>query len=74
MKLHHLPLSCSCQTLVMNIKVLLLTPGKLWFVSFGGFSARNTPFGAFSDVCPKFHYVCLYSGFLYWRIQIYIYR
>ena len=47
----------------MSIQVLLLTPEKLWFVSAGTFKAKNIPFGGFSYIYPKCHYVCRYNGF-----------
>ena len=51
------------ETLVMNIKVLLLTPKKLVRVPLGVLGLKNAHFRGFSDVCSKCHYVCCYSGF-----------
>ena len=46
----------------MNIQLVLPTLAKLWFMSIGGLRAKTPLFGAFSEVCPKCHYLCL-SGF-----------
>ena len=62
---------CQSAETIMNITVLLLTPEKLWFVSPGTFRAKNTPFGAFSDLCFKCHFVCRERVFLWCWIQIY---
>ena len=52
------------ETIVMNIKVLLLNPEQTLVRVPRGLLVLKTPLlGAFSDGFPKCHYVCLYSGF-----------
>ena len=41
----------------------IVQPGQQSSASPGTFRAKSTPYGAFSCVCPKWHYACLYSGF-----------
>ena len=54
------------ETLVINIKVLLLTPKKLWFVSLGDFRTKNAPIlGAFLTFVQNvimFVFILVYYG------------
>ena len=61
-----LKLCQNMEKIVVNVQLVPPTLGKLWFTSSGGLLGLQTPHfvGAFSDLCPKCHYLCLYSGFM----------